>query len=114
MCLQTEIHEGVESASGVSPDLALSEHSPSFVGDTCDAGSIFRLLSKITYISRPMLESETRWVPLDLDNRQKCLGSRTLPRVLYGETFEVSSGHKASVVEHWQSGDGLSARPAVA
>ena len=52
-------------ASGVGPDLELSEHGPCFVKGTVTLDDV-SFTMKIAYISRATLDSERHWTPLDL------------------------------------------------
>ena len=57
--------EVVEIASGVGPDLVMSEHCPCFVEGTVTLNDVLFTM-KIAYISRATLDSERHWTPLDL------------------------------------------------
>ena len=61
----TKGREGLGIASGVGPDLALSEHGPCLVEGTVTLDDV-SFTMKIAYISRATLDSERRWAPLDL------------------------------------------------
>ena len=62
---RTKIGGVSATASGVGPDLALSDHGPCFVSGTVTLDDIsFAML--IAYISRATLDSERHWTFIDL------------------------------------------------
>ena len=64
-CWPTRGREVLEIASGVGPDLALSEHDTCFLRGTVTLDDVLFTM-KIAYISRATLDSESHWTPLDL------------------------------------------------
>ena len=61
----TKSREVLEIASGVGPDLTLSEHGRGFVGDTVTMDDV-SFTMKIAYFSRATLDSLRQWTPVDL------------------------------------------------
>ena len=107
----TKTREGLEIASGVGPDLALSEHGPCFVGSTVTLDDV-----SLTMKSRTSVEQRSIGEALDssrFGDRQHCLGSQTPPRVLVGNKVPRIL-RPQNTGEHWQSGDPQCTSPAVA
>ena len=61
----TKSRSGLEIAYVDVPYLALSKHSPCFVGGTVTLENV-SFTMKIAYISRAARDSERHWSPLDL------------------------------------------------
>ena len=59
----TKAVKSLEIASGVGPDLALSEHGPCFVGGTATLDNV-SFTMKIAYISRATPDSKRHWTSL--------------------------------------------------
>ena len=82
----TKNHESLEIASGVGPDLALSEHGPCFVGSIVTRDDV-SLTIKIACVNQETLNSENHWTPLDLET-----GSIVCPSKRLRDFF----GHQSS------------------
>ena len=84
----TKSREVLEIASGVGPDLAMSEHGPCFTGGTVTLDDV-SFTMKIAYISRATLDSERHWTPLNLGPGSIVWASKRLR----GYCGEQSSAH---------------------
>ena len=87
-----ESRGGLDVASGVGPDLALSEHGLCFVEGTVTLDDV-SFTMKIAYISRLSLDSEGHWTPLDLGTGSIVYA----PKRLRGYCEEQSSAYPASI-----------------
>ena len=68
----------------------------------------------IAYINRATLDSDRRWTPLDLGDRQHCLGSQNASEVTFGEPNSAYSLTTRPWAKHRQSGEPQRTCPAVA
>ena len=75
---------GLDIASGVGPDPALSEHGPCCVESTVTLDVAFTM--KIAYISRATLNSERHWTPLDLGTGSIVWAPKRLRRYCGGQS----------------------------